>query len=547
MIKQTDSKAKRWLNGNVKKYRPSIIFLTALTVLSTICSIGFAYLSNFLINSATEKNVNGIILFSVIVLSLLIGRIVLRAIIGFCSEKQRATIATDLRAELFKKVLKSDYSQISNYHSGDIITRITADSSEIAGTTVGLLPEIVGIIIQVVGVIFALVFIDAWFTLFLLLGGIIVVAISAFLRKKTKWYYKEIMSADGKSRSFMQESVQSSLTIKAFGVEDKISNKANVILENYKSKRVSRAKLNSLVGVLYSCITNLGLIFAIVWCAFGIIKGMPYGAVVSIVLLMEQLQRPLNTVSAIMPAYYSRIASAERLYEIYEFNEEDCGEQLQIVTHDQIKKIIVKNAYFSYGREDVFSDLSLEIEMDKFTCLYGVSGGGKSTLFKLLLGVYSLSSGEIGFETDSGFVSVNHSHRNIFAFVPQGNFLFAGTVYENLTLFSNEKDKKSLNDKVKKAIEVSCAEFVYELPNGLETVLTEQGGGLSEGQKQRLAIARALLSDRSIILMDESTSALDSETEKRVINNLMSEKDKTYIMVSHRDAVIKSAYKSIKI
>lgn len=546
MAKSTQSKSKIWLDKNVGKYTPSIVFLTVLNVLATVCSVGFAYLSSFLINSATKNDQNGIILFSCVVLSLLIGRVVLRAGITFWSEKSRATITTDLRSRLFRKVLKSNYKDVAKYHSGELLTRITADSAEISGTTVGLIPQAVGIFVQIVGAIVALLNVDFYFTIFLIVGGAIIVGISAFLRKKTKWFYKEIMKADGKSRSFMQESVVSELTIKSFGAEDKTANKADKILDCYKKHRIGRAKLTSLTGILYALITNVGLVFAIIWCAFGITKGMDYGAVLAIVLLMEQLQRPLNSVSAIMPAYYSRQASAERLCEIDEIDEEKT-QNANPISYSEIHGISIKNATFYYDKEKVLDDFSIDFEKNKTTCLYGVSGAGKSTIFKLLLGVYSLNEGEIGFETGDGIKKISAVHRNLFAFVPQGNFLFSGTVYENLTFFSDENDQEVLKQKVKKAIENSCSEFVYDLPDGLDTVLNEQGGGLSEGQKQRLAVARAFLTDRPILLLDEATSALDEETEKRLIKNIKNMKEKTCIIISHRQAVIDFADKSVKI
>ena len=546
MAKKNCSKAKVWLDKNVGKYRLSIVFLTVLTVLSTVCSVGFAYLTSYLINSATDKNNDGIILFSCIVLSLLVGRVILRAGISYWSEKCRATITTDIRKNLFKKILKSDYEEVSKFHSGELLTRITADSTEIAGTTVGFLPQAVGIVVQIIGALIALLDIDLYFTLILIVGGALIIGISAFLRKKTKWYYKEIMKADGKSRSFMQESVVSNLTIKSFGAEEKTAQKSNDILSVYKKRRVGRAKLNSFIGILYALVTNVGLVFAIIWCAFGITRGMDYGAVLAIVLLMEQLQRPLTSVSAIMPAYYSRQASVERLCEIDDIKEENTKIE-EVVDYDSIENLSVKNATFFYDKEKILDNFSIDFEKGKITCLYGVSGGGKSTLLKLLLGVYSLTQGEIGVQTSDGFKQIGVGQRGLFAYVPQGNFLFSGTVYENLTFFSDEKDSEVLKQKVEKAIEDSCSEFVYDLPNGIETVLNEQGGGLSEGQKQRLAVARALLTERPILLLDESTSALDEETEKRLMEKIKQMKDKTCIIISHRQAIIDFADKSVKI
>lgn len=544
-----DQKGNAWLKENVSRYKPSIIALAVMVALSTVCSVGYAYLSSFLIDSATDKLTGRLILFASIVLGLLLGRIVLRAITNYYSEKCRATIATDLRKQTFSKILKSNYANVKDYHSGELVARISADSGEIASTTVGIVPQTVGMIIQIVGALVALVFIDPLFTLFLVVGAVVIIGISAILRKKTKWFHNEIMSADAQAKSFMQESIVSELTIKAFVAEDKVAKKADEILDAYKDRRLGRAKLNSWVGVLYALITNVGLVFAIIWCAVNImfVGAEYYGAVLSIVLLMEQLQRPLSTISAIMPAYYARQASAERLCEIDSFDKENTKDFINKDFYSQIKKISVKDAVFNYDKENVFNGFNADIEMGKTTCIYGESGGGKSTLFKLLLGVYSLDSGSVNFVTDNGEIAIDSNYRKLFAFVPQGNFLFTGTIYENLTFFAEEQDETILKDRVKRAIEDSCSEFVYDLPNGLDTLLTEQGGGLSEGQRQRLAVARAFVSDRPILLLDEATSALDEPTEKRLIENLRAMKDKTCIIISHRQAVIGSASDEIKI
>lgn len=549
MSSNKEQKGKVWLKENVGKYNPSIIALAILTVLSTLCSVGFAYLSSFLIDSATNRQTERLILFSCVVLGLLLARIIFRAITNYYAEKCRATIVTDLRSQTFSRILKSNYADVKDYHSGELVSRISSDSGEIASTTVGIIPQTVGMIIQIVGALIALVAIDPLFTLFLVAGAVVIIGISAILRKKTKWFHKEIMSADASARAFMQESVQSELTVKAFGAEEKTVKKADEILDLYKERRLGRAKLNSFMGVLYALITNVGLVFAIIWCAVNImlVGAEYYGAVLSIVLLMEQLQRPLSTISAIMPAYYARQASAERLCEIDSFEKENTQDSISGEFYGQIKKISLTDAVFSYEKEKVFDGFNIDIEMGKTTCIYGESGGGKSTLLKLLLGVYSLDSGSLNFVTESGAVPVDSTYRNLFAFVPQGNFLFTGTIYENLTFFSDEKDQAVLNEKVKKAIADSCSEFVYDLPDGLETFLTEQGGGLSEGQRQRLAVARAFVSGRPILLLDEATSALDEPTERRLIENLRAMKDRTCIIISHRQAVIDFSDERFKI
>lgn len=548
-MKLDQKKGKIWLKERIKPYRNKIVFLTVLTVFATALSVAFAYLTSYLVDSATKNNRQGLIIFACVILGVLIARITIRAITNYYTEKFRADIYVKIRKRVFNNILNADYAKLKKYHSGELVTRITSDSAEIANATVSILPQTAGMVMQFVGSLVALAVIDWLFTLFLILGGGIIVGISALFRAKMKKYYKEIMTIEGESRSFMQESIISILTVKAFGAESKVGDKSTELLEKLKGKRLSRAKLNSGIGVLYSFVTNAGLVFGIVWCAISVMLGnMDFGFILSVVLLMEQLQRPLNSVSAVLPVYYSREASGERLSEIDQILSEEIYKQ-NSVEYCDIKKIKVENVTFSYGDDEVLKDLTLDIEKGKINCIYGASGKGKSTLFKLLLCFYPYERGNISFETTKDGeiknIPITANDRKLFSFVPQGNFLFTGTIYENLTIFSEEKDKLKLDEKVKFAIENACAEFVYELPLGLETVLTEQGGGLSEGQRQRLAIARAFVADRAILLFDESTSALDEETERRLIDNLKEMRDKTCVIISHRQAIIESAEKNI--
>ena len=184
------------------------------------------------------------------------------------------------------------------------------------------------------------------------------------------------------------------------------------------------------------------------------------------------------------------------------------------------------------------------IKKGEIVCLTGASGSGKSTIFKLLLNVYSPTQGDIRLKGDyaqENGMPLTAQERSLFAYVPQGNFLFSGTIYENLTFFADKKENEDLNIRVEKALQTACAEFVYELPQGLQTPLNENGGGLSEGQTQRLAVARAILSDRPILLLDEATSALDGETESRLLENIRALKDKTCLIVTHRPAALNIA------
>ena len=209
--------------------------------------------------------------------------------------------------------------------------------------------------------------------------------------------------------------------------------------------------------------------------------------------------------------------------------------------YEQTKGFRIKKLTFDYGRERLFSEADAEFAKGGVICITGESGSGKSTLFKLFMHIYAPLSGGIYAIAGDEEHLLTERERGLFAYVPQGNFLFSGTIRENLAFFSEEENEATLEERERRALKAACAEFVFGLPEGLDTPLRERGGGLSEGQLQRLAVARALLSERPILLLDEATSALDGETEKRLLENIRKEKNKTCLIVTHRPAALEIA------
>ena len=290
----------------------------------------------------------------------------------------------------------------------------------------------------------------------------------------------------------------------------------------------------------FNFLSNFGLIFAVVWCGVSVLNGKmdDYGAILSVILLLMQFQQPLSGFSSLAPAYYARLASSERLLEISELDKENVNAEQVDAQYDNLSAIRFENVGFTYGRETVLENASATIEKGKIVCLTGASGAGKSTLFKLLLRVFRQNLGEISLVYQDGERELTEAYRGLFAYVPQGNFLFSGTIRENLVFFNKETLDE---EKIKSALRVACADFVYDLPDGLNTVLLEAGSGLSEGQRQRLAVARAILSNRPILLLDEATSALDTETESALLENLRALNDRTCLIVTHRPAALEIA------
>ncbi|MBE5752392.1 MAG: ABC transporter ATP-binding protein [Clostridiales bacterium] len=539
---------KKWLKKEMRPYRAFIFFLAFLSAFTTGLSLTFAYMVRYLINSASAGEARLLLIFALVLLGVLLLKIALQTFSGYYSEKLRAKIVAELRVKLFSKILRSDYSKVHGYHSGDLLNRLTTDIQEVATDTVGLLPAVVGMAVQLLGAVVALLTIDPLFTAIYIVSGGLFAAITAFFRKQIKKRQKAVLESDGETRAFMQESISSTMTLKAYGAESKTSKKASALTANYYDKRMSRNRLRSLMSAVFSLLSNFGLIFAVVWCSISVLNGnVDYGSILSVILLLMQLQHPLTAFSSVLPVYYARITSGERLDEIESIPCETIASQDESKQlYDEMQGICFDNVTFNYGRESVLCGANIYMKKGDIVCLTGASGAGKSTVFKLLLNVFFPSSGSLALQGefgDSAQVPLTAKERSLFAYVPQGHFMFSGTIYENLTFFASETDEKRLREKVDGAIETACAEFVYDLPQGLQTPLSEGGGGLSEGQTQRLAVARALLSERPILLLDEATSALDGETEQRMLENIRALKNKTCLIVTHRPAALALADK----
>jgi len=376
-----------------------------------------------------------------------------------------------------------------------------------------------------------------------LIGGV-----SALFRRLIKKYHKEFMEADGASRSYIQEGLSSVLTIKAYGAEDHATEKAREYSERYYQKRMKRNSLRTAMSGLFSLLSNTGMIFAVVWCSVSVLNGNDdYGSILSVILLLMQLQQPFASFSGIIPVFYSRIASGERLAELENIAEDGVDNASFENSYQDLTGIRLEGVEFSYGRERIFENAEAELKKGEIICVTGASGSGKSTLFRLLLSVYKPTQGKIQLEYGDKTQALSQKTRELFAYVPQGNFLFSGSIRENLLFFTEETEGADTDLRLKEALTKACADFVYGLPEGLDTLLTERGGGLSEGQLQRLAVARAFMSNRPILLLDEATSALDGETEEKLLENIKKMPNKTCIIVTHRPAALAIADRILKV
>ena len=547
-VSKTDIKTLKWIYSICKSERFKVYILIVTNIIHGVLTVVFAGFSKRIIDAATvDKSLERVIYYALLFLAVIVFQMVLNLISRSTSERCKAKIEWLLKQHMLNSIMKKDYASISAFHTGELQNRMFNDVNVISDGFTTIVPSVLYFLVKLISAFVYLIVIDKIFAVVFLVGGLGVFLCTQLFRKTLKKLHKEVQETEGKTRSFIQEAVTSLLVVKSFSAEKKIEDKADELqAENYKAK-MKRRFFGIVANAGISFVFSLGYVFALAFGAYRLLNGISYGTVTAMLQLVNQIQSPFAALSGVMPKYFALLASAERLMEIDSIANETSDNDL-IENPDEIyqklKSINFSDISFSYDRDIILDNTSLEIKKGDFVAIMGISGIGKSTLLKLLLGVFKVNEGNIELELENENIAVDNNTRKMFSYVPQGNFLLSGTIRENLT-FINES---ATDEEIENAIKISCADsFISELPEGLETVIGERGTGLSEGQLQRLAIARSLLSKAPVILLDEATSALDEETEKRFLTNLKELDDKTCIIVSHKKAALEICNKHVEI
>ena len=546
----------KWLYNVSKKKKGYVIALTLIQAVTGGAGVLYALLLRNIVDSAVTRELvsfrQNVICLAALVL-ILIG---VGAIVRWLHEQARADIENLFKKRLADTILRKDYAAISAVHSGEWMTRLTSDTSLVAGGYVDLLPGLVSTVIRLMSALIMIIALDRWFALILIPGGILMVILTWVFRGILKRLHKNIQESDGRLRTFLQERISSLMIVKAFSAEAQSSAGAWEKMREHKAARMKWNAFSNFCSVGFSGGMQGMYLVGVVYCAYGILSGtVTYGTLTAIMQLIGQVQGPFASLSGFVSRFYAMTASAERLMEAEAF-EDDCPEQVidtekvKVYYRERFQALALRDADFTYPpqaentgtgyKEDmpaVLRNLNLEIRKGEYVAFTGISGCGKSTVLKLLMCLYPLNAGERLLLGTDGAVPLTSEWRRLFAYVPQGNALMSGKLRDVVAFACPERSGD--DEKLMRALSTACAdEFLPELENGLDTELGERGAGLSEGQMQRLAIARAIFADSPILLLDEATSALDEETEKRLLHHLRSLTDKTVIIVTHRKAVL---------
>ena len=534
------------------------ILLSCLTgIIGVAVSLAFIYASKVVIDIATGAAVGSLTNAAILTIALLIAQLLCGAVDTWLSARMQVETGNALRHRLFSRLLQSRWNELERFHTGDIVNRVEQDTAAIVGLLTSTIPAFIVTIVQLVAAFVFFCFLDP--SLPWVVVGILPIFLlgSRFYMKRMRRYTREIRQSDSRIQSVIQESLQHRTVIKTLEQSDRHIGKLDDLQDALRSQIFGRTRFSLSARMLVAFAFSGGYLTAFLWGAVRLSTGsITFGTMTAFLQLVGKVQRPALDLSRLLPSFINALTAVERLMELEELPSEASGTaQLFPQTPD----LQLKDVTFSYSTGDrpILNHFSCNFPAGSCTAVLGETGAGKTTLIRLLLALADPQAGSITlssanttqslpstFNSQSSTLEVSPQTRSNFVYVPQGNTLFSGTIRDNL-LMGNPHATEA---EMLQALHTACADFVLSLPDGIDTNLNEQGGGLSEGQAQRIAIARALLRPGHILLLDEATSALDPETERLLIESLRRDcTGKTFIFITHHPAVAEACEATIQL
>ncbi|MBR4889486.1 MAG: ABC transporter ATP-binding protein [Clostridia bacterium] len=526
----------RWLLGYSLRFWKVILLYIVLGIVGTAMGLGASIASKQLIESVTGIQASSAIAAAVGMVVLQLSSIGLRAVSGRIGARVSLRVTNEIQSYVYDRLLQARWEDFSDYRSGDIINRLNGDASTAAGTIIGFFPNLITALCQFFGSLGIILYHDPAMALIALLGAPVSVVFSRLLVKRMRTYNEKMRAASSEVMSFHSDSLQNMQTIKSLGLGSLFSHRFKGVQEDYRAVALDYNKFSVLTSSLMSVMGVIVSISTFGWGAYRLwTNAITFGTLTLFLQLANTLSASFSSLVGLVPTLISSTTAAGRLLTVIDLPQEE--NDADPLTNENNLAVELRDVSFSYRQGGpVVTHASLQAQPGEIIALIGPSGEGKTTLIRLLLGLIQPKEGEALLKNDQESRPLSAATRRYFSYVPQGNSCFSGTIAENLRIISPNATEDELWDALKAA---EAADFVRNLPQGLHTPLGEKGTGLSEGQAQRIAIARALLRNAPILLLDEATSALDAETEQNVVRHLArSCRNRVCILATHRPAIL---------
>ena len=449
-----------------------------------------------------------------------------------------------MQQRMLDRLLRAEWKGRNHHHSADILNRLEFDVNNVVNFLTETIPSTLSVLAMFIGAFLYLFSMDK--VLAVIVIGIfpMFLAVSKIYVGQMRHLTRQVRDSDSKVQSVLQETIQHRMLIKALESDSAMVERLGNTQSELRHRVVRRTKFSVFSNMVVNFGFAFGYLVAFLWAAIRMsAHTLSFGGMTAFLQLVNRIQGPARNLTKLVPAFVSVFTAAERLMELEEDPLEEQGTPIYIKAPCGIRLQNVGYAYEDGGGDKVIDGLSFDFKPGSCTAILGETGAGKTTLVRMILALVQPQDGKIEIYHGSTHQALSPLHRCNFVYVPQGNTLMSGTIRENLRLGKLD----ATDEEMLHALHVSCADFVNDLPDGLNTLCSEQGGGLSEGQAQRIAIARSLLRDRSVMLFDEATSALDPDTERQLLNNILSAHDKTIIFITHRPAVIDYCDQTLKL
>ncbi len=546
---KTTKETARWLYGIGKNFKRYIFVFLIINLITMLMSLASAVAGRYVVDAATGFQTE---LFGRYI-AIMLGTTLLSIFIsmganmfsGYVNEK----FAFQVRADMFDRVQRSHWHKATKYHSGDMLSRLTADVDMIASNLISILPGTIVLGCQLVIVLCILLKNDPTLALIGLVVGPLGFLMATLSRKKYSIYQERLRESHSEYYSFLQESLSHIGVVKTFQLENTNNERFDTLRKKRMQLVIKSAALGNVMSSLMRLIYSLGYVAAFSWCAYRLttattvidpsgveVATYTYGTMTLFLSLVSQIQSSIRGLGGVIPKLYSLVICAKRVREITELDAEDYTGKTEVPNQIAVR---ATNVTFSYETEKgtVLNDISFDVPAGTHVGIIGSSGAGKTTFIRLLLALLQPDSGSLTYVDENGTEEhASPASRRFISYVPQGNTLLSGSVRTNLQAGNPD----ATDAEMWRALEMAdAADFLKSASGGLDTVLTERAGGLSEGQAQRIAIARALLRDKPVLILDEATSALDEKTEAKMFERITSECKKTCFIITHRRSMLK--------